>query len=195
MNKNVNTFLKEIETHELENFELYFSDYLSVPRAERVNMYFNLVNEEINLKELETRYGNFFYGYEIKTKNNKPVNPSDNIIINKLTDVCVFYTEYRIVILLDISLSLYLYDHQSKILNIEKIEIYLKNLINQFISMKKTIRSPANEPLEYSPKLIVSFVAVAAEEDCDVNILLYFIIIILILILTLSKKFINEKFL
>jgi len=170
MNKNVNTFLKEIETHEIEKFELYFCDYLSVPRAERINLYYNIINTEFNLKDLESRYGNFFYGYELKTKINKEIQSNDNFLITQSTDVCIFYTEYRIVFLLDVSMSLFLYDCQAKILNIEKIEIYLKNLINEFISMKKIIRSPTNEKIEYCPKLIVSFVAVGADEDCDVNI-------------------------
>jgi len=173
MNQNVNTFLKEIETHEIEKLELYFCDYLCVPRAERINIYYNIINTELNLREFESRYGNFFYGYEIKAKNNKNINPTDNILINQSTDVCIFYTEYRIVFLLDISLSLFLYDYQAKILNIEKIEIYLKNLIMEFISMKKIIISPNNEKVEFSPKLIVSFVAVGADEDCDVNIHFY----------------------
>ncbi len=176
MNKNVNTFLKEIATHELEKFELYFCDYLSVPRAERINIYYNMINTEINLQELESRYANYFYGFQMKNKSNKEINFTDNILINSSTEVCIFYTEYRIAFLLDISMSLYLYDYQAKILNIEKIEIYLKNLINEFISMKRTIRSPKNQSIDYLPKIIVSFVAVGSDDDCDVKNL-YFLYI------------------
>jgi hypothetical protein len=36
------------------------------------------------------------------------------------------------------------------------------------LSIQKTIKSVRNEDILFSPKLIVSFVAIGAEEDCDV---------------------------
>ena len=70
-NTNINTFLKDNEVFEVDKLELYFLDYLSVPRAERVNIYFNLLNTEININQFESRYGSYLYGYNVKFKNNK----------------------------------------------------------------------------------------------------------------------------
>lgn len=170
----INLFQKEIQTYELDKFELYFSDYLLVSRAERVNIYYNLVKEELNIKDLETKFGNFFFGFDLKTKNGKEIEPNDNVLISENTEVCIFYKEYRILFLLDISLSLYFYDYEAKLLNIEKIEFYLKNLINSFISNKKIVKSKNNENMEYNPKLIVSFIAVGCDEDCIVKIFKFF---------------------
>ena len=47
----------ETQIYEVEKLELFFSDYLSVPRAERVNLYYNLLYQEISIKELELKYG------------------------------------------------------------------------------------------------------------------------------------------
>jgi hypothetical protein len=170
MSKNVNSLL-EMQTHELEKFDIYFSDYLLVPRAERVNIYYSLINRQLSLEELDRKYGEFFFGFDYKTLNGKEIENNDQILITGNTEVCIFYKEYRILFLLDISLSLYFYDYESKLLNIEKIEFYLRNLINTFISNKKPMKSKNSENIDYSPKLILSFLAVGYEEDCIVNLI------------------------
>lgn len=168
MSSNINTFLKDNEVLEVEKLELYFLDYLSVPRAERVNIYFNLLNTEINLSEFESKYGSYLYGYNIKFKNNKKCVGNENIIIKYNTDVCFFYTEYRICFLLDISQSFLIYDFYSQILNIEKLEIYLKYTIREMLNFQKIIKTVKNEDVLYTPKLVLSFVATGTDEDCDI---------------------------
>ena len=58
--------------YEVDSLELYFSDYLSVPRAERVNIYFNLLNCVVNLSEFEIKYGE--YGF----REPRPGSPTFN---------------------------------------------------------------------------------------------------------------------
>jgi hypothetical protein len=176
MNLNVNTqsdlmnLIESNTVYEVDSLELYFADYLSVPRAERVNIYYNMLNIDMNLNEFELKYGSYLMGYNIKFKNKKICTGQENIRLTYSSNVCFFYAEYRIVFLLDISQSLFIYDFHSQMINIEKLEVYLKSTVKELLRFKKVIKTfkkDENEKL-YSPKLILSFVTMGSEEDCGI---------------------------
>jgi hypothetical protein len=173
----INTFLKDNDSIEVEKLELYFLDYLSVPRAERVNIYFNLLNTDINVSEFNEKYGSYMHGINIKLKNGKKCLGNENIIVKYNTEVCIYYMEYRIVFLLDISQSLLVYDFDSQMLNIEKLEYYMKSTIKEMLNFQKSIKTLMNKDYLYVPKLILSFVATGNEEDCNVSYKFHKIII------------------
>ena len=114
------------EVSEIEQLEFIFSDYLLVPRAERNNIVFNLLNQEVNLSDFERKYHDYLEGYTIKLFNDKRIIGNEIIKLTNKSKTNIFYLEYRICFLLDISHSLFTYDFSSQMINIEKIEMYLK---------------------------------------------------------------------
>jgi hypothetical protein len=169
-----NNLIIDSEVFEVEKMEFYFKDYLSVPRAERVNIYYNLMDNEITVSDIELKYGNYLHGYNLKVKGGKQLQGTENIVIRYNTDVCVFYSEYRIVFLLDISPSMMIYDFSSQLLNIEKLELYLRSLLNGMINFEKNVKSSKGEDIVYNPKLILSFVLTGIDDECKVRLSIIF---------------------
>jgi hypothetical protein len=163
-----NNLIIDSEVFEVEKMEFYFKDYLSVPRAERVSIYYNLMDNEITISDIDLKYGNYLHGYNLKVKGNKILQGNENIVIRYNTEVCVFYSEYRIVFLLDISPSMMIYDFGSQILNIEKLEHYLKALLKEMINFEKNVKNSKGEDIVYNPKLILSFVLTGVDDECKV---------------------------
>jgi hypothetical protein len=159
------------EVIEVEKMEFYFKDYLLVPRAERVNIYYNLLDTELTLQDIDLRYGNYLYGYNLKIKGDKKLQGTENIVIRYSSEVCVFYSEYRMVFVIDISPSMMIYDFSSQLLNVEKVETYLRGMLKQMLSIEKNIKSPKGEDIVYSPKLILSFVLTGIDDECKVSVI------------------------
>jgi hypothetical protein len=124
------------EVSEIDQLEFFFSDYLLVPRAERTNIVFNLLNQDVNLSDFESKYHDYLEGYTIKLFNDKRIVGNEIIKLTNRSKTNVFYLEYRICFLLDISHSLLTYDFSSQMINIEKLEIYLKAIFKVKIDIK-----------------------------------------------------------
>ena len=129
MKNELQKFYKQ-EVSEIEQLDFYFSDYLLVSRAERTNILHNLLNLEINLSYLHNKYHDYLEGYSLKLENDKRLIGNDILKLTNKSKLGVFYSEYRICFLLDISHSLLTYDFTSQMINIEKLELYLKSIFN-----------------------------------------------------------------
>jgi hypothetical protein len=164
----MNNLFKDSSVLEVEKMEFYFKDYLSVPRAERVNIYYNLMDSEITIFDLDLKYGNYLHGYNLKVRGGKQLQGTESIVIKYNTEVCVFYSEYRIVFLIDVSPSMMVYDFSSQMLNMEKLEFYLKATIKEMLAFEKNVKTAKGEDIIYNPKLILSFVLTGIDDECKV---------------------------
>jgi len=106
-------------TYEIEKLDIYISDFYSVSRRERVSIYYNLLNYKTNVLNLCDKFKSYLYGFDIKLRNKPKITKNEKVISNYRTDVCFFYTEYRIVFILDITHTLLSYDFNTQCLNIE----------------------------------------------------------------------------
>jgi len=126
------------DTYEVDKISFFYNDFLNVSRSECVNMFYNILIKNCDPSKFKTKYNPYLYGYNIKALPKESKNEEDQEDkpkIYKLTyksEVCAFYTEYRIVFCIDISQSLLMYDFTYQSLNIEKIENYMKSLIKVY---------------------------------------------------------------
>ena len=130
MNEILTTNVKEVE-----KLCFYFNDYLLVSKAESVNIFYNLSTRNFNCNSFKSTYFPYLRGYSIssfpQSSHYKDLTESveDTYKITYKSEICAFFTEYRIVFCIDISQSLLTYDYRTQSLNIEKIELYLTALI------------------------------------------------------------------
>jgi len=173
MNNSESLFIENVgSTNEIEKLDIYLSDFYSVSRRERVSIYYNLLNYKTNILNVCDKFNLYLYGFDIKIRNIPKIIKNEKVISDYRTDVCFFYTEYRIVFLLDITQSLLSYDFSKKCLNLEKIEIYLESILNQLVNVKKTIKNSYFKDIIYTPKIIASFITIGnIEESIEVEIL------------------------
>ena len=127
MKKELHTPYKQ-EVSEIKQIEFYFTDYLLVNRAERTNIVYNLLNLEMNISQFQIKYNEYLEGYSIRLVNDKRLINEDIFKLTNNSKVELFYSEYRICFLLDISHSLLTYDFTCQMINIEKLEFYLKSI-------------------------------------------------------------------
>ena len=161
---------KSDSTFEIEKLDIYFSDFYSVSRSERIAIYYNLLNYKTNILNICDKFKSYLYGFDIKIRNKQNIINNEMVISTYRTDVCFYYTEYRCVFLLDITQSMLSYDFCTKSLNIEKIEIYLQSILKQLIDARRAIKNSNFNDILYKPKIIASFISVGnSEENIEVG--------------------------
>ncbi|MCQ2819433.1 MAG: hypothetical protein MJ252_19395, partial [archaeon] len=118
--------------YDVQKIEFIVPDYFVLHKAEKTNFYLELLDKVICLREFLDKCKHIISGIYIELKNkDKNLTGNEKIKITKKTDVCFFYLEYKILIFLDLSLSLNVYDFNENIINLMKIEKYVKILLNQ----------------------------------------------------------------
>ena len=168
---------EEITKYQVQNIDFIFSNYLNFPKAERTYFYIELLETPVKINELFKKYKNYLYGFSIQLKDfeNKKITGEETIEITIQTQVCFFYMEYRILLFLDLSQSMFNFDFDQKQIYIEKIEIYIKNLLENFNKFEREIYNINNEIVIFKPKIILG-IACSSNED-DLSILLHEIIL------------------
>ena len=163
--------------YQVQNIDFVFSNYLNFPKAERTYFYIELLESPFKINELSKKYKNYLYGFNIKLKDfeNKKITGEETIVITIQSQVCFFYMEYRILLFLDLSQSMFNFDFDQKQIYIEKIEIYIKNLLENFNKFEREIYNINNEIVIFKPKIILG-IACSSNED-DLSILLHEIIL------------------
>lgn len=91
-----------------------------------------------------------------------------SIEINPNTELCIFYSDYRVVFLFDISQSMISYDFDRQMHLFEKIDKYLREVITQIITIEKNIVDKDFNKTVYSPKLVCSFIVTHSDDECSV---------------------------
>ena len=143
-------------TKKLESIDFLFKNYLSFPKAERTFFYLSLLNETFTFKNLEMGYSDIIIGYNYRTLKNYK-NESNKFLITKNTKVNYYYKSYRILILIDMSRSMFNYDIFSNKLIIEKIEDNLKNIFENFKNFSKKFRNfKQEEYVDFFPVIYLS---------------------------------------
>ena len=155
-------------TKKLESIDFLFKNYLSFPKAERTFFYLSLLNETFTFKNLEMGYSDIIIGYNYRTLKNYK-NESNKFLITKNTKVNYYYKSYRILILIDMSRSMFNYDIFSNKLIIEKIEDNLKNIFENFKNFSKKFRNfKQEEYVDFFPVIYLSISYSINENDFPV---------------------------
>ena len=168
---------EKITIYQVQNIDFIFSNYVNFPKAERTYFYIELLENPVKINELFKKYKNYLYGFSIQLKDfeNKKITGEETIEITIQTQVCFFYMEYRILLFLDLSQSMFNFDFDQKQIYIEKIEIYTKYILENLNKFEKEIFNINNEIVIFKPKIILG-IACSSNED-DLSILLHEIIL------------------
>ena len=168
---------EKITIYQVQNIDFIFSNYVNFPKAERTYFYIELLENPVKINELFKKYKNYLYGFSIQLKDfeNKKITGEETIEITIQTQVCFFYMEYRILLFLDLSQSMFNFDFDQKQIYIEKIEKYMKNILENLNKFEKEIYNLKYEIVKFKPKIILG-IACSSNED-ELLILLHEIIL------------------